>query len=68
MKSELLGLLGAFVLAIGGVFMFLYLYYLQTSYFENVQSPYSLIVFLGFISFLFAGMGLWLIVLSGKKD
>ncbi len=67
MKS-LLGLLGAFVLAIGGAFMFLYLYYLQTSYFVNVASPNSLVVFLGFISFLFIGMGLWLIVLSAERD
>jgi hypothetical protein len=71
MKS-LIGILGAFVMAIGGAFMFYFLYELKTNYFQNsvytVGGPESFVAFLGFISFLFLGLGLLLIVQSGTKD
>ena len=68
MKSEI-GILGAFTMAIGGAFMFYFLYKLTTNYFQNIlPSPESLVAILGFISFLFLGLGLLLIIQSGKKD
>jgi len=63
------GILGAFVMAIGGAILFYFLYKLTTNYFQNfLPSPDSLVALLGFISFLFIGLGLLLIVQSGRKD
>ena len=67
MKPEI-GILGAFVMAIGGAFMFYFLYKLTTNYFQDIlPNPESLAATLGFISFLFLGLGLLLIIQSGKK-
>ena len=71
MKSEL-GLLGAFVLAFGGAILFEALY--QLFYIINHNSvsdigPPSIISdIIGFWGFLFVGLGLWLIVQSGKRE
>jgi tetrahydromethanopterin S-methyltransferase subunit D len=68
MKS-IIGILGAFVMAIGGAFMFYFLYKLTTNYFQDLlPSPEPLVAVLGFISFFFLGLGLLLIIQSGKKD
>lgn len=63
--NSAVGLLGAFILAIGGAFLFEGLYAISEGYYEiNGGEP----PFLGFIGFLFSGIGLWLIVLSGKSE
>jgi hypothetical protein len=64
-----IGILGAFMMAIGGAILFYFLYKLTTIYFQNfLPSADQLVAFLGFISFLFLGLGLLLIVQSGRKD
>ena len=66
MKPEF-GLVGAFFLAIGGALLFKGLGSLSQDYAEGYGlSNFS--VFFGFISFLFIGIGLWLIVQSGRID
>jgi lipopolysaccharide export LptBFGC system permease protein LptF len=67
MKTAI-GLFGSFVMAIGGAILFYFLYELTTTYFQMFTSPDSLVAFLGFMSFLFLGLGLFLIVQSGTKD
>jgi tetrahydromethanopterin S-methyltransferase subunit D len=63
------GILGAFLMAIGGAVLFYFLYELTTNYFQGLlPSPEALVAFLGFTSFLFLGLGLFLIIQSGKKD
>lgn len=63
--NPLIGLLGAVVLAIGGAFLFEGLYTISEGYYEiNGGEP----PFMGFTGFLFIGIGLWLIVLSGKSE
>jgi tetrahydromethanopterin S-methyltransferase subunit D len=66
--TSLTGILGAFVMAIGGAFVFYFLYNLTTDYFQTSTVPDFLVEFLGFISFFFLGLGLWIIVQDGKKD
>lgn len=61
-----LGLVGAFFLAIGGAILFEGLYELFNINNYGVVEP--TIDFIGFTGFLFAGIGLWLIVLSGKPE
>ena len=61
------GILGAFVMAIGGAFLFYFLYELTTDYFQRFTNPDSLAALIGFISFLFIGLGLSLVI-QGKKD
>ena len=68
MKSSTIGILGAFVMAIGGAILFYFLYELTTAYFQRFTSPDSLVAILGFISFLFLGLGLLLINESGRED
>jgi hypothetical protein len=67
MNSKI-GLLGTFVLAIGGVFFFEVLDEIvhQVGAINNLPSIAT--DFYGFIAFLFIGLGLWLIVLSGKSE
>ncbi len=66
------GALGAFVLAIGGAISFEALYDLLEVYKWNSTSSFGSPSFgpdiMGFIGFLFVGIGLWLIVLSGKPE
>lgn len=67
------GLLGAFVLAIGGAILFEALYVLLQTYSgqygsPNMGSPSLPSDAFGFIGFLFVGIGLWLIVQSGKPE
>ena len=67
------GALGAFVLAIGGAISFEALYNLLEVYngrysTSSIGSPSFGTDFIGFIGFLFVGLGLWLIVLSGKPE
>jgi len=68
MNSE--GLLGAFFLAIGGAILFEGLNQLFMSYnFSPSEGVGPLgIDIIGFIGFLFVGIGLWRIVLSGKPE
>ena len=68
MRSEL-GVLGALVFAFGGAILFEALYQLfnVNNYgTPSFGSPSFGPDFIGFIGFLFAGIGLWLIVQSGK--
>jgi len=57
-----MGILGAFIMAIGGVFLFYFLYELTTDYFQKIPSPEELVAILGFISFLSIGLGFLLII------
>ncbi len=67
-RSEM-GILGALVMAIGGAILFYFLYESTTAYFQNIfPNADALVAFLGFMSFLFLGLGLLLIIQSGKKD
>jgi len=59
-----IGIVGAFLLAIGGALL---IGILTISY-VNRDFYVSGIVFSSFISFLAIGIGLWLIVLSGKPE
>lgn len=67
--NSLMGLLGAFLLAIGGAIGF---EALDTLFFEQATGFFGpsshASDFLGFIAFLSIGVGLWLIVLSGKPE
>jgi hypothetical protein len=72
MKSEV-GLLGAFVLAIGGGILFEALFdLLQVNSGRygspSMGSPSFGSDAMGFTGFLFLGIGLWLIVQSGKSE
>ena len=63
-----MGILGAFLMAIGGAILFYFMYNLTINNFENVLPSADLLVtFLGFISFLFLGLGLLFIVQSGRS-
>jgi hypothetical protein len=64
-----LGVVGVFLLAFGGAILFEALFYLLHSGEYGASSigvaPYDI---LGFIGFLFVGLGLLLIVQSGKPE
>ena len=63
------GILGAFAMAVGGAILFYFLFTLDTTHFQNfLPSAEQLVAILGFISFLFLGLGLLLIVQSGRRD
>jgi len=60
--------LGAFVLAIGGGLLFEALYDLLQVYSGRYGSPSFGSDAISFIGFLFIGIGLWLVVQSGKSE
>ena len=63
------GLGGAFLLGVGGTILFYSLYVLLWDGFhDNLSNPLLVILFLSFLGFLIFGIGLWLIVQSGKPD
>jgi hypothetical protein len=63
------GVLGALVMAVGGAVLFEFLYILTTPYIQNVYpSPDAFAALFGFISFLFLGLGLLLVVQSGIRE
>ena len=62
------GILGAWVLAIGGALLFEGLGSLSQDYAETNYGLSSFTIFFGFTSFLFIGIGLWLIVQSGRIE
>jgi hypothetical protein len=66
MKPE--GILGAFIMAIGGAILFDFLYKLATNYFQNFLSPELPVLLLGFVSFLFLALGLLLIIEGARND
>jgi hypothetical protein len=53
-----IGVVGVFVFAIGGAILVAAL----------APSSYNGVSLVGFLSFLLLGLGLWIIVLSGKPD
>ena len=65
MKLEL-GVVGAFVFAFGGAILFEGLY--QLFNINNYGASEFGLAFIGFMGFLFVGLGLWLIVQSGKPE
>jgi len=68
MKLEI-GIVGVFMMAIGGAVLCDFLYKLTTNYFQNfLPSPDWVVVVLGLISFLLLGLGLLFIVQSGRKE
>ena len=56
--NEVIGIVGIFVFAIGGAILVAAL----------APSNYNGVSLVGFFSFLLLGLGLWIIVLSGKPD
>jgi len=64
-----MGALGALIMAVGGAILFEFLHILTTPYIQNVYpSPDALAALVGFVSFLFLGLGLLLIVQSGIRE
>ena len=65
------GLVGAFLIGVGGTILFSLLYnIITTSTLANERYgllPVQIIVILSFLGFLATGIGLWLIVESGKS-
>ena len=63
------GLGGAFLLGVGGTLLFYSLYVLLWDTFHsNLSNPLLVMLFLSFIGFLIFGIGLRLIVQSGKPE
>ena len=62
--SEKVGLTGILLLAVGGFFLIQVFYGIVRGSFGE----YSLMNFIGFLSFLTLGFGLYLIVQSGKPE
>ena len=63
-----IGIIGAIITAIGGAILCDLLFKLATNYFQYFLNPEVPVVLQGFISFLFLGLGLLLIIESGRKD
>jgi hypothetical protein len=73
MKMKYKGLFGAFLLAIGGTIIFLLYYvFFQMGYSHVYYPAYPAIdpvfIIFSFLGFFVFGLGLWLIVLSGKAE
>jgi uncharacterized membrane protein YqgA involved in biofilm formation len=66
--NSLMGLFGAFVLALGGAILYEGLYVLFSLNTNPQTSPSTVSAFCGFTGFLLIGIGLWVIVLSGKSE
>jgi hypothetical protein len=66
--NPMIGLVGAFLLAFGGVIGFLGLNQvlgINSGRFDPLSSSFA---YAGFVSFFLVGVGLWLIVQSGRAD